>query len=139
MQLEDIVAELATIPCIKGIDPVLLDLRERSIESILGTVTRSFAAEEFRRRHEFAAVSGTEAELRDGVPTGVVKRHFDEWDKLAFVRSHCEAKGIGLSECIAVGTPAPTYRSFRPPASWSQSTPRPKRVKPPASLSIPKT
>lgn len=103
IRLTDIVAKLSTIPCIDGIDPVLLNLRERGIESILGTVTWSFAAEEFRRRHGFAAVSGTEAELSNGVPTGAVKRHFDEWDKLAFVRSHCEAKGIEISECIAVG------------------------------------
>lgn len=33
----------------------------------------------------------------------MVKRHFDEWDKLAFVRSHCEANHIELSQCIAVG------------------------------------
>lgn len=103
IRLAEIVAKLSTIPCIRGIDPVLLSLRERGIESILGTVAWSFAAEEFRRRHGFAAVSGTEAELRDDVPTGVVKRHFDEWDKVAFVRSHCEANGVELSECIAVG------------------------------------
>jgi hypothetical protein len=47
-----------------------------------GTVTWSFAAEEFRRRHGFAAVSGTELDLDPGgVPTGAVRRRFDEWDK----------------------------------------------------------
>ena len=67
-------------------------------------MTWSFAAGEFRRRHGFLAVSGTEIELdRDGVPTGGVRRHFDEWDKLAFVASHCEAEGIDLADCIAVG------------------------------------
>jgi phosphoserine phosphatase len=71
---------------------------------LLGTVTWSFAAAEFRRRHGFAAVSGTEIDLDpDGIPTGGVKRHFDEWDKLEFVASYCEANGIGLAECIAVG------------------------------------
>jgi phosphoserine phosphatase len=54
-------------------------LRERGIESLLGTVTWSFAAEEFGRRHGFVAVSGTEIALdSDDVLTGEVKRHFDE-------------------------------------------------------------
>jgi phosphoserine phosphatase len=99
----EIVSKLAEIPCIGEIDATILGLRERGIESILGTVTWSFAAEEFRRRHGFAAVSGTVADVKDGVPTGVVKRHFDEWDKLEFVKSHCEARQIEPSQCIAVG------------------------------------
>ena len=102
--LPEVVAELSDIPCIEGIDPTLTALRERGIESLLGTVTWSIAAEEFGRRHGFAAVSGTEIELdSDGIPTGEVKRHFDEWDKLEFVRSYCETNGVDLSACIAVG------------------------------------
>ncbi len=67
-------------------------------------MTWSFAAQEFGRRYGFAAVSGTEIELdRDGIPTGAVKRHFDEWDKLEFVRSECNANDVDLSECIAIG------------------------------------
>jgi phosphoserine phosphatase len=104
LPLSRVVAELDDIACIEGIDATLAALRERGVESILGTVTWSFAAEEFRRRHGFAAVSGTEIDLDpDGVPTGAVKRHFDEWDKLEFVRSYCDANGIGLADCIAVG------------------------------------
>jgi phosphoserine phosphatase len=102
--LPQVVEKLGDIVCIEGIDPTLAALRERGIESLLGTVTWSFAAEEFRRRHGFAAVSGTEIELdRGGVPTGGVRRHFDEWDKLDFVASYCEAKEIDLADCIAVG------------------------------------
>ncbi len=102
--LARMVAALDDIACIGGIDPTLGALRERGIESLLGTVTWSFAAEEFRRRHGFLAVSGTEIALdAAGVPTGEVKRHFDEWDKLEFVRSYCEAGGIDLGECIAIG------------------------------------
>jgi len=101
--VEDIVSTLSEIPCIGEIDETILDLRERGIESILGTVTWSVAAEEFRRRHGFAAVSGTEVAVKDGILTGAVKRHFNEWDKLEFVRSHCEANQIELSQCIAVG------------------------------------
>lgn len=102
--LPQVVEKLSDIACIEGIDSTLTTLRERGIESLLGTVTWTFAAEEFGRRHEFAAVSGTEIDLDPGgVPTGGVKRHFDEWDKLEFVASYCKANGIGLAECIAVG------------------------------------
>lgn len=102
--LPQVVAELSDIACIKGIDSTLANLRERGVESLLGTVTWSVAAEEFGRRHGFAAVSGTEIELdRDGIPTGAVKRHFDEWDKLEFVRSYCKANDLDLAEVIAIG------------------------------------
>jgi phosphoserine phosphatase len=102
--LPQVVEKLSDIVCIDGIDATLAVLREREIVSLLGTVTWTFAAEEFGRRHGFAAVSGTEIDLDlDGVPTGGVKRHFDEWDKLEFVTSYCEANGIDLAECIAVG------------------------------------
>ena len=48
--LADIVSKLAEIPCIGEIDATILGLRERGIESILGTVTgpsppRSFAGD----------------------------------------------------------------------------------------------
>lgn len=101
--LSDVVAKLADIPCIADIDATLAALRERSIESLLCTITWSFAAEEFGRRHGFAAVSGTEVELEMGIPTGAVKRHFDEHGKLQFVASYCGERGIDLSQCIAIG------------------------------------
>lgn len=102
--LPQVVEKLSDIACIGGIDPTLAALRRRGIVSLLGTVTWTFAAAEFGRRHGFAAVSGTEIDLGPGeVPTGGVKRHFDEWDKLEFVTSYCEANGIDLAECIAVG------------------------------------
>lgn len=102
--LPEVVEKLGDIACIDGIDPTLTTLRDRGVESLLGTVTWSFAAEEFSRRHGFLAVSGTEIELDpEGLPTGTVKRHFDEWDKLEFVTSYAKEKGIDLADCIAVG------------------------------------
>ncbi len=102
--LPELVEKLGDIPCIEGIDSTLTTLRERGIKCLLGTVTGSFAAEEFGRRHGFAAVSGTEIELDSvGIPTGEVKHHFDEWDKLEFVRSYCKVNDVDLAECIAVG------------------------------------
>jgi phosphoserine phosphatase len=102
--LPQVVEKLSDIVCIDGIDSTLATLHERGIESLLGTVTWTFAAEEFGRRHGFVAVSGTEIDLdAGGVPTGGVRRNFDEWDKLKFVASYCEANGIDLAECVAVG------------------------------------
>jgi phosphoserine phosphatase len=102
--LPQVVAKLGDIACIEGIDSTLAALREREIESLLCTVTWSFAAQEFRRRHGFIAVSGTEIGLDPGgVLTGEVKHHFDEWDKLEFVRSYCKVNDIDLAKCIAVG------------------------------------
>src|SRR5262249_26133773 len=56
--LEEIVTQLADIPCIQGIDETLKALGEEGIVSLLCTVTWSFAAREFVRRHGFAAASG---------------------------------------------------------------------------------
>lgn len=103
MSLSTIVAKLSDIPCIDDIDATILGFKERGVESILSTVTWSFASQEFRRRHGFEAVSGTEADVKDGVLTGLVERHFDKWDKPAFVESYCDANQIDLSECIAIG------------------------------------
>ena len=101
--LQDVVAKLSDIPCIEGIDATLAILRSRQIDSLLCTVTWSFAAEEFCRRHGFVAASGTEVDLEGDIPTGTVRRHFDEWDKLDFVTSYCTANDIDIAECIAVG------------------------------------
>lgn len=104
MPLSQVAEALDDIPCIEGIDATVNALRERGMDSLLCTVTWSFAAEEFCRRHGFAKGSGTEIGLGpDGTLTGRVRRHFDERDKLEFVRSHCAEVGMGLEDCIAIG------------------------------------
>lgn len=112
--LQDIVSKLIDIPCIAGIDATLTALGDRGVESLLGTVTWSFAAREFGGRHGFAAVSGTEIELGLGdIPTGEVSCHCDERDKLEFVVAHCEASGVDLSECLAIGDSRSDIPLFR--------------------------
>lgn len=103
MAVSEVVAALEDIKCIRGIDPTLQALRKRGIESLLCTVTWSFAAEEFQRRHGFLAVSGTRIALEDGRFTGLVERYFDEWDKLEFARAYCASRGIDLGHCLAIG------------------------------------
>jgi phosphoserine phosphatase len=101
--LEEVVAQLADIPCIQGIDETLRALAEKQVVSLLCTVTWSFAAQEFVRRHGFSSASGTEIELEDGLPTGAVKRYFDALDKREFVESYCAENGISPAQCFAVG------------------------------------
>lgn len=104
MPVAKVVEALDGIPCIDGIDAIVDTLRERGVASLLCTVTWSFAAEEFCRRHGFVKSSGTEVDLEpDGRLTGRVRRHFDEWDKLEFVRSYCAEAGVALEDCIAIG------------------------------------
>lgn len=103
MAVTEAIAALEDISCIRGIDATLQALREQGTESLLCTVTWSFAAEEFQRRHGFLAVSGTRIALENGLLTGRVERHFDEWDKLEFARAYCDSSGIDLRDCIAIG------------------------------------
>jgi phosphoserine phosphatase len=104
MPLARVIEALDDIPCIEGIDATVNTLREQGVNSLLCTVTWSFAAEEFCRRHGFVKGFGTEIDIEPGgMLTGRVQRHFDEWDKLAFVRAHCAEVGVELEDCIAIG------------------------------------
>jgi phosphoserine phosphatase len=104
MPVAQVVEALDDIPCIEGIDATVDALRKQGVDSLLCTVTWSFAAEEFCRRHGFVKGSGTEIDLETGdTLTGRVRRHFDEWDKLEFVRSYCAEAGVELEDCIAIG------------------------------------
>lgn len=42
----------------------------------------------------FAAVSGTEMQVNDGVLSGIVTRYFDEHDKVRFVENWCVQNGF---------------------------------------------
>jgi phosphoserine phosphatase len=102
--LEWAAAELADVPCIRGIEPTVAHLAARGIPSLLCTVTWRFAAEVLRERYGFAAACGTElAEEPAGVLSGRVSRYFDEHDKRRFVEDYCAGAGIALERCIAVG------------------------------------
>jgi phosphoserine phosphatase len=104
MPLAQVVEALDDVPCIEGIDATVDTLRKQGLDSLLCTVTWSFAAEEFCKRHGFAKGSGTQIDLEsDGTLTGKVRRYFDEWDKLEFVRSYCAEAGVELGDCIAIG------------------------------------
>ncbi len=90
-------------PWIGGMAQTFQALASAGANLLLGTITWSFAAEMLRKRHGFAAVSGTEMYIADGVLSGEVSRHFDEHDKLRFVENWCEQNGYSMGEVAAVG------------------------------------
>jgi len=101
-------AEIRTLlrgaPVIGGLRAAIAALHEAGIAVILGTVTWKFIAEYYRDEYGFAAASGVEmGESPAGVLTGSVTRYFDEFDKVAFAQSFCDARRIAMADCAAVG------------------------------------
>jgi HAD superfamily phosphoserine phosphatase-like hydrolase len=95
---------LAPLPMVSGIAEVVNELRSLNVRAILCTITFRFAARWIAARYGFDAYSGCELELDgSGRYTGVVTRHFDEFDKLAFVKDQCHRFGIDPSEIFYVG------------------------------------
>jgi phosphoserine phosphatase len=94
---------LARGPWIAGIEETLHALHEAGVQSLLATITWSFAAQFLAERHGFAAVSGTEMHASNGLLSGRVSRYFDEHDKLTFVAQWCEAHGHSMDEVAAIG------------------------------------
>lgn len=90
-------------PWIGGMTETLKALNTGGVRLLLGTITWSFAAEMLRERHGFAAVSGTEMSIADGVLSGVVGRYFDEHDKARFVEEWCAENGHSMSDVAAIG------------------------------------
>jgi phosphoserine phosphatase len=80
---------------------------------LLGTITWSFAAEMLRERHGFAAVSGTEIQVSNGVVSGTVSRYFDEHDKVRFVEDWCQQNGFSMSQVASIGDSRSDVPLFR--------------------------
>jgi phosphoserine phosphatase len=99
----EIASLLAAASWIGGIDETLRTLAKAGSHVLLATITWRFAAEVLQERHGFAAVSGTELTVVDGVLGGEVRRYFEEHDKLRFVEQWCAVRGIALADVAAVG------------------------------------
>jgi phosphoserine phosphatase len=100
-------------PWIVGMTETLQALNTGVVRLLLGTITWSFAAEMLRERHGFAAVSGTEMPIADGVLSGVVGRYFDEHDKARFVEQWCAENGHSMSDVAAIGDSRSDVPLFR--------------------------
>lgn len=102
--LGEITEALKSIPRIAGIEETLRQLRSKGLDVLLCTVTWKFAAQWFQACYGFGDVCGTEmATDSEARLTGRVTRHFDKYDKRAFVEHYCATRGLPLSSCIAVG------------------------------------
>lgn len=88
---------------IDGMAGTFRALDAAGVSLLLGTITWSFAAEMLRDRYGFAAVSGTEMQVSNGVLSGTVSRHFDEHDKARFVEEWCAQNRFSMSQVAAIG------------------------------------
>jgi phosphoserine phosphatase len=102
--LAAIEVHLSTVPIIKGVPSVLATLADKGIESLICTVSWRFVAQILAKRFGFVDASGCEMHMdENGLLTGQVSKHFDEFDKLEFVKAHCAERQIPLSQVFAVG------------------------------------
>lgn len=88
---------------IDGMSETFQALTAAGVNLLLGTVTWRFAAEMLWERYGFAAVSGTEMHVSDGVLSGIVTRYFDEHDKARFVEEWCAHNGYSMGQVAAIG------------------------------------
>jgi phosphoserine phosphatase len=109
----EIEAVLAAASWIEGIEETLLALTRAGSRVLLATITWRLAAELLQERYGFAAVSGTELQVTDGVVGGRVSRYFDEHDKLRFVEEWCAERSISLVDVAAVGDSRSDLPLFR--------------------------
>ena len=98
---------------IAGMAETFRALTDAGVSLLLGTITWSFAAGMLRERYGFAAVSGTEMRVNDGILSGIVTRYFDEHDKVRFVEKWCVQNGFSMSQVAAVGDSRSDVPLFR--------------------------
>jgi phosphoserine phosphatase len=102
--VHDVQELLESAPIILGINEVVQELHARNFVSIIATVAWRFVAEWFCQKYSFDGSCGPEIDINaEGIFTGCVRRHFDEWDKLRYVRDSANLFGIPLDRCTAIG------------------------------------
>jgi phosphoserine phosphatase len=98
---------------VDGMAETFQALAGAQVSLLLGTITWSFAAEMLRESYGFAAASGTEMRVVDGVLSGTVSRYFDEHDKARFVEEWCAQHGYSMSQVAAIGDSRSDVPLFR--------------------------
>jgi phosphoserine phosphatase len=104
---------LADVPVIGGLRSTVARLKRYGLTLLLCTITWTFAARVFQQRFGLDGFCGTPMGVRDNRLTGIVLRHFDEHDKLAFVQAYCRQHGLSLCDCAAVGDSRSDIPLFR--------------------------
>jgi phosphoserine phosphatase len=104
LHLDAIESHLSDVPLIKDVSSVLATLADKGIESLICTVSWRFVAQMLAKRYGFVDATGCEMPVDEkGLLTGQVSKHFDEFDKLEFVKGYCAERQIPLSQVFAVG------------------------------------
>jgi phosphoserine phosphatase len=99
-----IASALESLPLIMGIEQTMSRLRENRLKVLLTTITWSFAARIIAQRFRLDGWSGTiMGETNEGLLSGSVELHFDEFAKRRFVENYCLNGGISLNNVFAVG------------------------------------
>jgi phosphoserine phosphatase len=94
---------LSDLPLVDGIAEVVAWCRQRGLSPLLATLAWEPVGRYLCDRFGFDGACGPMLERRDGVYTGVVERHFDEFDKREFAVRTAASRGLMLSSCAAVG------------------------------------
>jgi len=94
---------LADLPLVPGIAETVAWCRRRGLVPVLATLAWSPVGRFLAGRFGFHAFSGPEPETADGVFTGRVARHFDEYDKRDAALGQARKLGLGPGSCGAVG------------------------------------
>ena len=104
LTLEIIETHLFDVPVINGVPSALATLASKGIESLICTVSWRFVARMIARRFGFVDATGCEMPVDEkGTLTDEISKHFDEFDKLEFVKAYCAEKRIPLSQVFAIG------------------------------------
>lgn len=101
--LHEIGGMLQSIPVVRGIKEFVSILKQNDARVLLCTISWSFAARIFQQRYGFDSCCGTEMGECNARLTGLVGRHFNEFDKLEFARSYCKSTGVPMEQCAAIG------------------------------------
>jgi len=105
---------LEDLPLVAGIVDVVDWCQQRDLSPILGTLAWAPVGSYLQRRFAFAAVCGPRLAMIDGRFTGLVERHFDEYDKRDFVLRLADENRLAHDHCAAIGdsrSDAPLFMS----------------------------
>lgn len=114
MSRRDLQGLVKDLPMIRHISDVVDTLHSRGIRCVIATITFDFASEWCADEFGFDGYSGIRLEFDDdGLATGRVAQHFDEYDKAKYIEEAAREFGITTEEVFYVGdsrSDVPTFR-----------------------------
>jgi phosphoserine phosphatase len=101
------------IPLIGGFQETIRVLKAHNIHILIVTVTGSFAARALVREYGLDGYAGATMGEDNGRFTGRIERHFEESEKIAYIRNFAAGHGFDLQRCVAVGDSRSDIPLFR--------------------------